>query len=923
MEAADQECTITDESTAAAVSEYLHRFVARAGVSVQLSERASKYDGFTLRLFRHDQLHFLFNGPRSDPHVQSITQSLYDALHPEGLVITEQSTAGAVRQYLLRFIRSHDVPLTLHDADSSMSGRILLGLTSDTLRLVFNERPPEEFLDALYRDLHPDAVSADLTAASAYPEPAILVEGFTEPFRDPSGCLKSIANYIRRCSASYRWQRRPFLSPYTSCVQSTLHGKSRTFRELARHYYRTVYFCFRPSGSTGYPKRTDQAINTLLKGKDAYASPGQFAKVLSYRLGQLVYRALCHLPDPVLNDNPNDPETVAEFPSETCGPQLFDGLPSTNLNGDQVQDLRRRRPEIVLFVMDEARQLLDQYVAGVDLFRCLREAVRQCDNFLNKIAAVQVSIFAVFIDTSWPIPTFSPPGPLDSSARPSSAIHDAMECTDLFQPIVLRGSFDVHFASSDGEDVDWNRLRVSDDWLKTGRAGLSLVGRLSESKSLAFLKLKLMGGGPAELKSDPGAGRLSNLALFLSRVAAMVNPNHPFASALVAGCMGTMLDTDLDRKRCLMSYMPEALVAFAAANKWHEGVGHTFADAIVPAVHDALLSGALDQGFVGELVGQVLFLFACDRACDAARKRSGSVVSVVDVLAQLLPSDTSDQLAEDAVPPGMRGAMLACGQFVNLAYKPDLRAHVRLAERHCFGVLPEGFPGWDLYGPVFLSPESVDAQGGASRDDHPMEDAPCPSERIGVLGVQVKACTDAAFSEKDKEEMLPSRALDGCFHPALLQTLDDRSVLVFMNVGSVRSSAEVTNLADGRPVLRIEGLASRCLPESVRNALRTLLECHLNYETFLSEKEAQQLARQPRDDCDDGPFDEKAVRKAWPLVIRDDRDYDSLPLGTLQRMARDFNISGDVAEMTKAELVDAIRLAKQSRDAVADAARLP
>ncbi|SPQ94570.1 unnamed protein product (mitochondrion) [Plasmodiophora brassicae] len=882
MEVEVQEFTITDESTAAAVSEFLQRFVARADVPVPLSARASKYDGFDLLRFSPDQLRVLFNGPGDDPHVQSITQSLYDALHPadddDDLVITQQSTADAVRRYLLRFIRSHDVPLTLNEANSSINGNLLLGQTSDTLRLVFNERPSKEFLGSLYRDLHPN-----VTAASAYSEAEVLVQGFTESFRDPFGCLKSIANYVRRCSASYRAQRRPFLSPYTSCVQSTMHGKSRTFRELARHYFRTVYFCFRPSGSSG---------------------PKEFAKLLSCRLGHLVYRVLCHLPDPVLNDNSNDPETVAEFPSETFKRQLFEGLPNTNLNDEQIQELKRRRsPETVLFVMDEARQLLDEYVAGVNLFRCLREAVRLCDNFLKDIADVQVSIFAVFIDTSSPIQRFSPPGPPAPWSRPSSALRDTIKGTELFQPIVLRGSFDVHFASSEPEDVDWNRLRVSEDWLKTGRAGLSLVDRISDAYSLGFLQVKLLGGRPAELKRDPGAGRLSNLALFLSRVAAMVYPNHPFASALVARCMGTMLDTDLDPKRCLISFMPEALVARAAADKWHEGVGHTFADAIVPAVHDALLSGALDKGFVGELVAQVLFLFACDRAGDSAGKDYGSVVNVVDVLLQLLPSDTSDQLAEDAVPPGMRDAMLACGQFVNLAYKPDLRTHVRLAERHCFGVLPEGFPGWDLYGPVFLSPDQpVDAQGGVSGHDHPMEDVPCPSERIGVLGVQVKACTGAAFSEEVRETMAPpSRALDGCFHPQLLRTLDTRSILVSMNVGSLTSSAKVTNLGDGRPILRIEGLASRCLPDNARNALRLLLDCRLNYEAFLGEKEAQQLALQPRDEADDGP----------------------LPLRTLQPMAKNLHISGNVAGMSKAELVAAIRRAKQSRDAGADAARLP
>ncbi|CEO95679.1 unnamed protein product (mitochondrion) [Plasmodiophora brassicae] len=915
----DQEY-ITDESTAAAVSEYLHRFVARADVPVPLSARASKNDGFNLLRFSRDLLRGLFNGPGDDPHVQSITQSLYDALHPvttssdddDELAITEQSTPDTVRRYLHRFIRAHDQSLTLNDRP--FYGDTLLGLEPHSLKVLFNKRPSEEFLGSLYHALHPQTVSANTAAASAYPERDVLADDFTTPFVDPHDCLGSVATYIRQCSAAYRAQHRPFMSPYTSCVQSTLNGKSRTFRELARHHFRTVYFCFRKSGSTGYPDRTDMAINTLLKGYSSEgATPKKFSRVLSYRLGQLVYRAVKHLPDPAQSNNRRDDlQHQAEFPSQSISEVMFSNLPETHLSDDQLKDLRNSSPEIVLVVMDEARQLLTQSISGVDLFRCVRHAALLCDDFL-KNNAIRISIFLVFIDTSSQIQNFSPAPHREPSARPSSVFRDAGKGPELFQPIVLRGSFDVHFASAstDLKHVDWSRLRISDDWLKTGRAGLSIARRLPEQESLEFLQLKLAGGGNSVSKGDSGAGRLANLALFLSRVAAMVYPSHPFASALVAGFMGTLLDTDLDREQCLISFMPEAMVARAAAHKWHEEDGSTFSDAIIPAVHDSILSGALNKGFIGEVIAQTLFLFACDRACTAAGKRYGSVVDVVDVLVQLLPSASSVRLAEEAVPPQMRGAMIGCGQFVNLAFKPDLRTHVQLAERHCFCALPEGFPGWDLFGPAFLPSESCGAQGGALGGEPQMEAAPSPSDSFGVVGIQVKACFGSAFSKTVKDKMTPSTALNGCFDTELLQELDRKSVLIFMNVDNVRPSAQVATLPNGRPVLRIEGLGSRCLPDNVRDALRVLLDCRLNYETFLRGKEEEQEALQPSAACDRGPYNEETIRSAWPFVVPAHRDYGSLPLRALRRIARDCGISGDYSVMTKATLLDAIRRAQQ------------
>jgi len=79
---------------------------------------------------------------------------------------------------------------------------------------------------------------------------------FACDYKDSGNGVKSFANYLMACSNEFQKSHNLFMSPYVAIVQSSMYGKTRLLREIARSYYRVVYVCLREEWSTGYPPRT-------------------------------------------------------------------------------------------------------------------------------------------------------------------------------------------------------------------------------------------------------------------------------------------------------------------------------------------------------------------------------------------------------------------------------------------------------------------------------------------------------------------------------------------------------------------------------------------------------------------------------------------------------------------------------------------
>src|SRR5437762_11743270 len=93
-----------------------------------------------------------------------------------------------------------------------------------------------------------------------------LPRGFEEAYVDPYGTALNILYDLRNNLDDYRRHPRAYVVPYTSLVTSSMMGKCRLMKEMARHVP-TVYICFREEAISGYPQPTPilpQWINSSL-----------------------------------------------------------------------------------------------------------------------------------------------------------------------------------------------------------------------------------------------------------------------------------------------------------------------------------------------------------------------------------------------------------------------------------------------------------------------------------------------------------------------------------------------------------------------------------------------------------------------------------------------------------------------------------
>ena len=88
----------------------------------------------------------------------------------------------------------------------------------------------------------------------------------------------------------YRASQQSYVAPYTSLITSSMMGKSRLIKEMAR-YIPMVYLCARSSNSTGYPPRTPAVIEWLRNGLGPDVLPEHISIDKSYFISTLKYSA--------------------------------------------------------------------------------------------------------------------------------------------------------------------------------------------------------------------------------------------------------------------------------------------------------------------------------------------------------------------------------------------------------------------------------------------------------------------------------------------------------------------------------------------------------------------------------------------------------------------------------------------------------
>jgi len=735
--------------------------------------------------------------------------------------------------------------------------RFLHDLNVDKVARFFcNE--PEGFDDDLYVGLFKDfqEIRANLptSAISSNDE----VQSFGCDYKDPRGGVSSFASYLMECSNAFHNDADNFLSPYISLVQSSMYGKTRLLREIARSHYRTVYVCLREKDSTGYPPRTEGAFSFLFSEHKIVltsADESKFSAILANRFKHLIVAALRNLHNPVLLGAAPDVMNVrnkAAFPSELIESMLFnDTLHQPWIGADgfpKMDECPGPSPHLVLLAIDEARYTLEKrsFASGKSLFRHIRQAARLCAIDLPSY----IRFMVVFVDTSSRIQNFSPSLSRDPSYRLTDLQDENMNRI-LFRPYILSDTFDVHFNRVLARgSTDLRALCDSVEWLNAGRPTMKDHSSISDS-TLVF---KLQGGqGAPTLLVD-------KLAIVLARIGAQIYPGKHYAAEMVADNMATLLDASLDRESCLTAFVSEPALARAAGRIWHNDL-IMVAD-IIPALHEAVMSGAFNKGRDGELVAQIIILLAFDKVCTSLVKGIGEVVPLRLVITELLPDELDEAAVDDVldkcIPVALKDSVLSCVQFVNLCGPLQHDDILHLAERHNGGVLSAGQPGLDLYLPILHS-------------------------ELAAVVIQVKACatlTDSNYPRSAGVKLRPSVAFkDSPLAGEIdLKTLDTNAVRIYMQVGVIKPSVKYRcnevkkDLVAGGALpsfpLQIFGVSSRCLSPSLRASLSGLLQDNIDWETFIRRESYLETHTTPARTAGPNPRSLDKKRSSWPFVIR-------------------------------------------------------
>ena len=94
----------------------------------------------------------------------------------------------------------------------------------------------------------------------------VLRDGFTQDYIDPHESVMKIAHGLTENMSEYCVEAVKYVAPYTWLVTSSMMGKTRLMKELAK-YLPVVYLCFREQqGESGYPPATANLLSWFREG---------------------------------------------------------------------------------------------------------------------------------------------------------------------------------------------------------------------------------------------------------------------------------------------------------------------------------------------------------------------------------------------------------------------------------------------------------------------------------------------------------------------------------------------------------------------------------------------------------------------------------------------------------------------------------
>ena len=397
-----------------------------------------------------------------------------------------------------------------------------------------------------------------------------------------------------------------YVAAYTTLVQSSGVGKTLLAKKVLQVEF-GIYICLRKRTSSGFPPRTAHIADFLLSDSGT----------LSAALEQFQRNVIDEL-NVWLRTLAIDLHTTSPSKRQDIISQWNNHVETLEVQLRLVQQRSQQNPVLPVAIphffvfLDEASALMDPVrpsLSARQLFQDRRQAWKS--NVFPK------NMFTVLLDTHSRVSNFTPTVEADSSQRrdPTAETGDRM----LFHPFYLMSTTDIMSIQAD------KVLKSIQHPVARDLAGLFSLGRPLWFGSLNW-DPNLFGPNPfVELLSlvDFAASKLrfcssadkcapapiTLLPLVGCRVALNISPCSHLAQELVAEHMAMCTHVSEDRKTLMVRYVSEPVLAEASA--WSTKTDAIRAE-VVKALFTSINVGEVNVGYLGELVAQLLLVFARD-----------------------------------------------------------------------------------------------------------------------------------------------------------------------------------------------------------------------------------------------------------------------------------------------------------------------
>lgn len=543
---------------------------------------------------------------------------------------------------------------------------------------VFNKTDPSEIATAFRCDILESIKKSETTPKNHKPSEDI-VKAFEETFIDDTGMLERLMGDVRQMAG--KWNRSTYYSPYTSFLQSSGSGKTRSVVKFGEQCW-LFFVCFRQPGSTGYPQRSFAAdylttygyqfVEKNLGGDQKKSLLGGSPETV-YKLYYTAVWIACveslhkdlkktklkELKDHYMHWTNKQLEVDGE--TNEIGKTFWTGilsraigiLNSLKVNGTEEAEKKleeqmkstyldfegklathrftkkSKTPPLLLFALDEASEL----VKGVKSLNLL-ESFRQAFSYVPDVCVSKLLTFSILVDTCNSI--------VLSSTIKQSHIEDRSKRSvgerRLFRPIWLLSNWNIRVEQEEPNLLsdEPNRAQWSSDLQKFAKlCGRPMWRGYSDYLTMRKVALeKLIGGLDSSLVEQGKVSCSTEMAMALLGCRFALN-FHAFASfvpTLCASHMATCLFIHQNPEHIVAGYPSEPVLAEASARATHRYDAFRI-DILLEHLISQVKQGVVEAGYRGELVAKIILLLARDLAVvggETPATANDSTTSVID-----------------------------------------------------------------------------------------------------------------------------------------------------------------------------------------------------------------------------------------------------------------------------------------------------